>query len=397
MKQNRVGTIMLAVLTVIIIVVAVLTQPKPRKLVNTLPDANRDLLTAQQIDILYNYSIHFPNETEISIALMDGDSVKYIGLKRQNDSLVFVENREKVFDIGSITKTFTGIALAKMVQSRTISMKEPIRNLLPIKLHESSMNGREITVADLASHTSGLPRDINDGSRATLPFASPGGNDRDKLYDYLSNRCQLNSTPGEKRSYSNLGYILLARILALTSHKTFEQLVSEAVTSPLHMKSTFVYLKERSRTNFVNGRDAHGGELEYSDPDENILGAGGVKSNAVDLVTYVEACIADTSYIALAGKSLFAEDEHSNSCMGWGFYRNGGVDYYGAFGNTEGFSAGIIFEKTTRVGLVFLSNISAYISAEGDYIPKLCRELHGSVCTPKLEMMRRQKMGTSRD
>ena len=57
MKQNRAGTVMLAVLTVIIIVVALLTQPKPHKLVNLLPGADRDLLTAQQIGTLYVSSV----------------------------------------------------------------------------------------------------------------------------------------------------------------------------------------------------------------------------------------------------------------------------------------------------------------------------------------------------
>ena len=128
-----------------------------------------------------------------------------------------------------------------------------------------------------------------------------------------------------------------------------------------------------------------------------VPGATGCEIERLDLVKYVGACIAETSYLALAGKWLFAEDEHSNSCMGWGFYRDDGVDYYGAFGNTEGFSAGIIFEKMTRVGLVLLSNIPAHVSGKGDYIPRLCRELHASICTPKLEMMRRQKTVTSRD
>lgn len=380
MKRPKLGTVLLAALSVAIILVAILTQPKPKDLVNCLSANGQDVLTYEQKDILFKYSKNFPNESEFSIAIMEGDSVKYIGVKRQNDSLVFVTNCDKIFDIGSITKTFTGIILAKMVREGIIDLNEPIKDLLPIRFHQSSKNGKEITVVQLATHTSGLPRDLDNAGNLSNRRDST-----DKLYDYLSNKCVLNSTPGEKRAYSNLGYVILARILVLKSHKSFEELATEAVTSPLNMQNTFVHISENARRALADGRDPKGEVVEYLDPDDRYVGAGGLKSTAVDLVKYVRACIKDTSYIKLAEQSAFAEDEHSNSCLGWGFYRYNGVDFYGAFGSTPGYSSGIIFEKTSRVGLVLLSNVSGYLLAKEDYITEMCRELHASIFCPKLE------------
>lgn len=380
MNRPKLGTVLLAALGLAIIVVAVLTQHKPKDLVNCLSANGQTVLTNEQKDILFKYSKNFPNESEFSIAIMEGDSVGYIGVKRQDDSLFFVSDSDKIFDIGSITKTFTGIILAKMVQEGVVDLNEPIKNLLPVKLHQSSKNGKEITIVDLADHTSGLPRDIDNAGSI-----SNRSNDIVKLYDYLSNRCVLSSTPGEKRSYSNLGYAILAHILTLVSHKSFQELVAETITSPLDMRNTFVHISESTRRNLVDGRDPHGKVVEYSDPDDVSVGAGGLKSNAVDLVKYISACINDTSYITLAEQPTFVEDEHGNSCLGWGFYRYNGMDFYGAFGSTPGYSCGVIFEKTTQIGLVFLSNVSGFLSAEGDYIPKMCRELHGSIFYPKLD------------
>jgi CubicO group peptidase (beta-lactamase class C family) len=129
----------------------------PKELVNLPVSENRGLLDSSQAQIVFNYAQHFPNETQLSIGFITGNSEKYVGIQRRNDSLVYLDNSDSVFEIGSITKTFTGTLLAKLVYDGKVDLNEPIKNILPVRLSQSSLNGNEITLVHLANHTSGLP------------------------------------------------------------------------------------------------------------------------------------------------------------------------------------------------------------------------------------------------
>jgi CubicO group peptidase (beta-lactamase class C family) len=374
MKLKNLDIILLSILAIAVVIVTVITRSQKHELINCLSKDSKAKLTKQQANIIYNYSKKFPEDTEFSIGVIKGDSVIFIGIKRQSDSLVYINNSNSVFEIASITKTFTGTLLAKMVCDGTLNLNEPVKNLLPVKIKQSSLNGKEITLVQLANHTSGLPRDMETVStKDDFPPNRKLRNDVDRLYDYLSNSCILNSIPGEKRAYSNLGATILGHILTLLSNKSYESLMNEAITGPLGMQNTFIQFTDANKKNLVPGRDAKGNII--GSDDIGIVGAGGIKSTAEDLTKYIKACIKDTSYFRLAQQGTFDEDDHNTSCLGWGYYKYNGLRLYGAFGNTWGYSCGVIFEKTARVGFVLLSNVSA---SQGDDITKMCRELFNS-------------------
>lgn len=105
-------------------------------------------------------------------------------------------------------------------------------------------------------------------------------------------------------------------------------------------------------------------------------GAGEIKSIAFDLVKYVQAFIDDTSsFFNLALQAAFQVNEKEIMCPGWGIYKLDRRELYPAFGGTAGDSSGIIFEKKTKKAIILLTNVSAFLSAKGDYIPSLCESL----------------------
>ena len=114
---------------------------------------------------------HFPNGSEVSIALLVDDSTSFIGIRRQNDSVISVENRTGIFEIGSVTKTVTATILAKLVYEGAVDLDAPIKTFLPITLRQSSLNGKEVTLLHLANHTSGLPKEPDNVS---TDWAMPG-------------------------------------------------------------------------------------------------------------------------------------------------------------------------------------------------------------------------------
>ena len=353
----------------------------PKELVKLPVSQNRDLLDSSQAQIVFNYAQHFPNETQLSICIIAGDSEKYIGILRRNDSLVYIHNSDSVFEIGSITKTFTGIMLAKLVYDGKVNLNESIKNLLPVRLNQSSLNGNEITLVHLANHTSGLPfepTNVKDNKEHPFdPYSPYRYYDTTRLYDYLSHQVVLQSTPGEKRTYSNLGGGLLGHVLTFISAKSYEELLFESICAPLGMKNTFVKLNDERMRSMVRGRDPRGQPLPFDDGDCGALtGAGGIKSSVKDLVKYLKANIRDTTYFYLAQKTTKRFDEHFTGGLGWATYSDLGKHHVGAFGATGGYTSGVIFERNESVGLVVLTNVSAFLASQGNYTEGLCRALY---------------------
>jgi len=341
----------------------------------------RTLLDSAQAAAVCEHARVLPEGTQIALCILRGDSECYAGAVRDNDSLVAVNNSDSVFEIGSITKTFTGTMLAQLILDGTVRPDDPVQKYLPVTLRESTRDGRAITLLELADHTSGLPFEpTNIRGRGDSPFDpyNPYGNyTTELLYEYLSRQVVLQSTPGERRLYSNLGGGLLGHVLTLVSKKSYEQLLQETVCRPLGMRATSVERTQESQHRMVHGRDLRGNVLPFGVGDCGPLtGAGGIASSVRDLVRYVRANIADTGCFALAQKPTRRFDEHFSGGLGWAPYSEGNLDHMGAFGATGGFTSGLIFERHRRVAVIVLTNVSAFVAPEQKPVESLCRALY---------------------
>jgi CubicO group peptidase (beta-lactamase class C family) len=142
---------------------------------------------------------------------------------------------ETMFELGSITKVFTSLLLADMVERGEVKLDGPVAMYLPKGVLVPGRNGKQITLADLATHSSGLPRDAaNLNLTQANPFATYGPA---QLYDFLA-QYRLTRDPGEKFEYSNLGASLLGHALTLRAGKGYEELLRTRILEPLEMKDT---------------------------------------------------------------------------------------------------------------------------------------------------------------
>ena len=91
---------------------------------------------------------------------------------------------------------------------------------------------------------------------------------------------------------------------------------------------------------------------------------------------YLKANINDTTYFYLAQKTTKRFDEHFTGSLGWATYGDRGKYHVGAFGGTGGYTSGVIFERNERVGVVVLTNVSAFLASQGNYTEGLCRGLY---------------------
>jgi len=354
----------------------------PKKLNRLSVSDSPHSLDSTQAEVVYKYAQHFPNGSQLSICIISPDSENYIGILRRNDSLVYINNSDRIFDIGSITKTFTGTILAKLVFDGKVNINDTVQKFLPVKMKQSSLNGEEIKIVNLANHTSGFPRepeDVNENQSLDFnPYDPYSSYDIKRLYNYLTNKLVLKSIPGEKREYSNLGFGLLAHLLTLITGNSYEELLEEFITEPLEMSNTFIKFNDKRKRQMIQGRNEKGEPLAYTECNSPaLLGAGGIKSSAKDIVKYIRSNISDTTYFYLAQKSTKQYTEYLTQGLGWAtFNAPDSFHHISAFGATSGYTCGLIFERNVKVGIVVLTNVSAFLAAKGNYIEELCRWLY---------------------
>jgi CubicO group peptidase (beta-lactamase class C family) len=292
---------------------------------------------------------------------------------------VYIQNSDQAFEIGSITKTFTATILAKLVHEGKINLDKPIKNILPVRLHESARNGKEVTLLHLANHTSGFPKEPDNISADWAMPASPYRTyDTTKLYDYLTNRLTLQFTPGERREYSNLGGGLLGHLLTLISGKTYEALLHESICQPLGMSRTFVTIDSARNEYLVPGRNPQG-QIVPNWELNVFVGSGGIKSTVTDMAKYIRAHLTDTTYYFLTQQPTIDYTEQNSAGLGWVWWKNGGRNYVSQTGGTWGYSCCAFFERSTRTGIVLLTNVSSFLAAKGESLTQMGIELHRSL------------------
>ena len=164
---------------------------------------------------------------------------------------------QSVFEIGSITKVFTGILLANMAAKGEVSLDDPIAKYLPEdEVTMPTRGGREITLIDITTHRSGLPT-MPDNLKPANPANPYADYTVGQMYDFLSHY-QLQRDIGAEAEYSNLAMGLLGHVLARVSGSSYEELVRERILDPLGMHHTGITLSNDMQHWLVKGHDGEG-------------------------------------------------------------------------------------------------------------------------------------------
>ena len=268
---------------------------------------------------------------------------------------------DSIFEIGSISKTFTGLILARMVAAGSVKFSDPVRELLP-QGAVPKPEGAEITLLDLAIQHSGLPRmpDNFHPADPQNPYADYRAAD---LYRFLAKH-GVAKPASPQFLYSNLGVGLLGQALADRAGKSYPALLQEEVAGPLGMKDTVVSLSEEQKRRFIQGHDGEHRPAHAWDLDA-LAGAGAIRSTGADMLTYLEAQLHPERYPTLAAAIGQTHDLRSEAGPGmriglaWlyvekdGYYwHNGGTGGYSsyAFFDPKHDCAGIVLFNTTVVG-----------------------------------------------
>ncbi|MBA4070918.1 MAG: serine hydrolase [Gemmatimonas sp.] len=277
-----------------------------------------------------------------------------------------------VFEIGSITKTFTTALLADMVKRGDVSLGDPVAKLLPPGTVVSSRDGREITLLDLATQSSGLPSiptSFTPKDRAN-PWADYSSQ---QLYDFLKSY-QLTRGIGEKYEYSNVGMGLLGFALALRAGMSYEDLVAARVLKPLRMADTRITLSAALQRRLAPGHAPDGTVVKNWD-FTTLAGAGALRSTVNDMLTYIRANADSTSKPLGPTLAMTHGERHAAGSpvvtIGLGWHRlrtpagNWIVWHNGGTGGYRSFTG---YSEKTGEGLVVLANTANSVDDIGFHL-----------------------------
>jgi CubicO group peptidase (beta-lactamase class C family) len=268
---------------------------------------------------------------------------------------------DSVFEIGSITKVFTAILLAEMADRGEVTLDDPVAMHLPASVRMPERNGRRITLLDLSTQSSGLPRLPDNMTPADLknPYADYTV---EQMFEFLG-RYQLTRDPGATFEYSNLGVGLLGQALSLRAKKPYDELVAERILKPLGMDHTAVTLTPWMREHLAIGHTAQGEPAANWDLPV-FAGAGALRSTMNDMLKFARANMNPANdrlgraMRATHVSRLGAGAPGMTIGMNWIIRRVNDRDVTWHNGGTGGYRTWLGFDSARKVGAIVLTNSS---------------------------------------
>ncbi len=299
------------------------------------------------------------------IGIIDKDGTQYYGFGQKSMRDGTKPDENSIFEIGSITKTFTATLLADLQLKGEINIQSPVEKYLPILKSIYTDSIQTITLENLSTHTSGLPRE---------PL-NMNPNDDYRYRDYTSKNLsnflegyKLDSNSGQF-SYSNLGVLIIEQAIENQTNESYENLLKERIISPLNMNDTDFVVPSNKRKNLVKGY------RDNKETDELDLGQfqsmGGLRSTAKDMLKFLKAQIelkpTEIDDAIKETQKIHFEDDKNIMGLGWEILKReeSGKTIYYHKGGTPGFVSFAGFNLEDKIGVVVLVNGRQWFSDLG--------------------------------
>lgn len=308
-------------------------------------------------ETIFNNIKPYSTNTQLSIAILKNDSINFIGIQKVKDSILFVENYKKCFEIGSITKVFTSTLLAHFIENGKINLDDNIQDYLSFTVNTE----HEITFKQLSNHTSGLPRLPSNLNLVSVDKDNPYKNYGEKeLISYLSKKIKSNIKPKVNYAYSNLGAGILGFVLFTYNKSSYENLLQRIIFQKYKMINS-TSKKDKLKSELIIGQKQNG--KPTPNWDLNILaGAGGIFSTAEDLSNFALAQF-DTSNkeLSLTQKPTFTVNANLSIGLGWHIIKQkNGNKFLWHNGGTGGYKSSMVLDVKNKSGVIVLSNVSGF-------------------------------------
>lgn len=301
----------------------------------------------------------------IAVALIAADgTVRFVSAGDSGQVARAKIDADTVFEIGSITKTFTGTLLAQAVTSGEIALNGKVRDYAPAqyKFRDSSRGSAgDITLLQLATHTSGLPRLPLSMAFAFAMLRDPGNPYKnysiDAMWKFVADE-KTDTTKTHPSQYSNLGVGLLGDLLAHKAGLSYAALVKRQILDPLAMTNTDSgdNLSPNPAPHLAIGHSEKLNVVSYWTFGA-MSGAGALRSSTRDMARYINAQKSGTLAGAFAAQSPHARvSDQMDVGLCWMILKRHNDEIVWHNGGTGGFRSFAGFSKKSGLGVVVLSN-----------------------------------------
>jgi CubicO group peptidase (beta-lactamase class C family) len=328
----------------------------------TTSSINKEEIISSQVKSFILDQIVNKSKAAIVIGFVDPNGTRIFSFGNMSTRHNIPVNENTLFNIGSITKTFTTLLLADMVKQGLVNLTDPIERYLPSSVKVPEFNGQKITLEHLATHTSGLPEfppNLLDNNGNIIESYNAN-----QLYQALSNT-KLTRAPGSQFQYSSFGMGLLGQILSLKAGVSYNQLVKDRILNVLGMNDTKITLSQNEINNsFPVG---HRGGKEITTPKIPMIlaDAGAYHSTAPDMLKYISANLGlihtklDDAMklqhlIRHTGVNANPMNYTEYVGLGWRILTNFGTEVIAHTGAINGWNANVAFVPSKQIGVVAL-------------------------------------------
>ena len=309
---------------------------------------------AEQVDRLCSPLVKAEVAVGFVVGVIDGETELVRGYGRLSREREAQPTAQTIYEIGSVSKVFTGLLLADAVQRDLTALDDPVQKHLPEGVSMPSFDGKPVLLWHLSTHTSGLPRLPRMGADPQDPYAHLTA---ERLYESLGD-VRVRWEPGSKYEYSNLAVGLLGAVLVRANKLgSYDELVRARILVPLQMRDSGVTLDAAQQKRLAPPHDADG-EPSHTWNLAALAGAGGIRSTVPDLLKFARAQLTRPEALGKAIE-LSQQKRHDGAngiaiALGWHFAKDGETLWHN--GQTGGYHGFLGVSPKRRHAVCILAN-----------------------------------------
>lgn len=330
-------------------------------------------VTDKAVDSIVQPYVSLAAAHGLSIGILKKNEMNFYGYGETGDGNKQIPNEHTLFEIGSITKTFTATLLADAINSGKIKPDDPVNKYLPDSIPLIQYEGVPVTIEMLSNHSSGIPRMPSNfdfyATDSLNPYKDYG---EQQLFGFYKTFKPV-PKPGTQYEYSNLAVATLGVILQHIYKKSFEQLIIEKICDPLDMNNTREFIRKNDSSKIAVGYNENG---KYNGPWDFIAfaPAGSIRSDAADMLRYAKANLGDAPVslnkdIQLTHIVTF-KDNSATVALGWHYIKAGNQEILFHNGGTGGYRSYLGINLNKKIAVVILSNTAISVDDIGNELIK---------------------------
>ena len=300
----------------------------------------------QEVDLRIKHNLN----ASIALGVYQKGKAEYYVRGWQNKAQQVPATTQTIYEIGSITKTFTSLLLATLVENKQVQLDDSVAQHWPKGFVLQDQAGHPVTLRHLATHTSGLPRLPGN----IIPFSQDpyAQYDRDKLLQAVA--ATKPQQTGKQYAYSNFAVGLLGETLAQITGQSYNQLIETYILKPLELNQTFMTLTAVPEAHLAVGYNHFGETAAWN--FKALAGAGSIRSSIHDLLSYgIAFTRKNPSELAqamqLTMQTHYQKDSHQ---MGLGWHFNNGTWWHN--GGTGGFRSIVVIDADNNRVVAGITN-----------------------------------------